>query len=87
MPGKYAIIMVLKGKAPTDRRPPPARAGTKGDLTMKYIIVSISTGKHVPAIDIHGEKHWEPLTFREAALAVTSLNREAGAKAYRLESL
>ena len=54
---------------------------------MKYIIVSVATGKHVPALDIHGEEHWEPLTFRQAALAVTWMNREAGAKAYRLESL
>ena len=54
---------------------------------MKYIIVSVTTGKHVPAIDICGEEHWEPLTFNLAAKVVTAMNREAGAKIYKLERL
>jgi len=54
---------------------------------MKYIIVSVSTGKQVPAIDICGVEHWEPLQLRQAAATVTAMNRAAGAKAYRLESL
>ncbi len=53
---------------------------------MKYIIVSINTGKQVPAIDICGEEHWEPLELKAAAKAVATMNRESG-KAYRLERL
>jgi len=34
---------------------------------MKYIIVSVSTGKQVPALDICGAEHWEPLPMRQAA--------------------
>ena len=54
---------------------------------MKYIVVSVSTGKQVPAVDVCGTAHWEPLPLRQAAAAVTAMNRAAGAKAYRLESL
>lgn len=54
---------------------------------MKYIIVSVATGKHVPALDVCGEEHWEPLTFKVAAKVVTAMNREAGAKLYRMEAL
>lgn len=54
---------------------------------MKYIIVSIATGKQVPAIDVCDGQHWEPLVLKVAAKAVTTMNREAGEKLYRLESL
>lgn len=53
----------------------------------KVIIVSTATGKQVPAIDVCGEKHWEPLEWRTACKVLATMNREVGGKAYRLESL
>jgi hypothetical protein len=54
---------------------------------MKYIIVSVATGKQVPVLDVCGEEHWEPLTMKVAAKVLTIMNREAGAKLYRAEAL
>lgn len=54
---------------------------------MKYIIIVVATGKQVPALDVCGEEHWEPLALHQAAKVLTVMNREAGAKVYKLESL
>lgn len=54
---------------------------------MKYIIVSVATGKQVPVLDVCGEEHWEPLTMKVAAKVLAIMNREAGAKLYRAEAL
>lgn len=54
---------------------------------MKYIIISVKSGKQVPAVDAMGNAHWEGLLLRVAAAEVTRMNREAREKAYRLESL
>lgn len=54
---------------------------------MKYIIINISTGKQVPALDVCGEEHWEALDLRTAAKVVTAMNREVGEKVYRMEAL